>query len=144
MHTLSSDITIVALLFFNQRDTRTDSCFTKFVFHYFDLNSVGISHVFFGDDVISLSREEHIIPLDQCDMSIALEDMVGKVGSHDNAQTIISGQIADALQNMHLVAKIEIGCRLIQHQKNRFLGKRAGDEHHLPFAAADFRHRESV
>jgi len=60
-------------------------------------------------------------------------------GSHDNAQTIISGQIADALQNMHLVAKIEIGCRLIQHQKSRFLGKRAGDEHHLPFAAADFR-----
>ena len=57
---------------------------------------------------------------------------------HDNAKSIFS-QLFDKAHGLNLVAKVQMGCRLIQKDKIRLLHNGSGNGYKLSLTAADLR-----
>jgi hypothetical protein len=65
------------------------------------------------------------------------ESLFRVMGGQQHAQSARLGEIANSVENPHLVAKIEASRRFVEDQNPRVLCQRAGEHGKLPLAAAD-------
>ena len=56
--------------------------------------------------------------------------------AHDHGQTLVSAELTQDVQQFQLIADIQVGSRLIQHQQFRFLRQCPGQQNPLALAVA--------
>ncbi|MDD2540497.1 MAG: hypothetical protein PHH28_05555 [Desulfuromonadaceae bacterium] len=103
---------------------------------HLDLNAVGLSQVFGGNDIIRNALADHPAAVENCRFCCGDKGMVGKMGRHDDAESLL-GEGAYHPQDPHLVAHVEMGGWLVEDHDPRFLGQGPRDKGELPFAAAE-------